>query len=46
MQNLVKYNVFTDLQEMFAISLSSFVIQQILNLTNQCSLFMTVRYII
>jgi hypothetical protein len=35
-----------DLQEMFVISLSSFVIQQqILNLTNQCSLFMTVRHI-
>jgi hypothetical protein len=35
-----------DLQEMFVISLSSFVIQQqILNLTNQCSLSMTVRHI-
>ena len=44
---LQKYNyIFADLQEMFVISLSSFVIQQqILNLTNQCSLFMTVRYI-
>jgi hypothetical protein len=31
-------------QEMFAISLSS-VIMQILNLTNQCLLFMTVRHI-
>ena len=34
------------LQEMFVISLSSFVIQQqILNLKNQCSLFMTIRHI-
>jgi hypothetical protein len=41
---LQKHNIFADLQEMFVISLSSFVIQQqILNLTNQCSLFMTVR---
>ena len=41
-----KHNIFADLQEMFVISLSSFVIQQqILNLTNQCSLFMTVRHI-
>jgi hypothetical protein len=41
-----KHNIFADLQEMFVISLSSFVIQQqILNLTNQCSLFMTVSHI-
>jgi hypothetical protein len=31
-----KHNIFADLQEMFVISLSSFVIQQqILNFTNQ-----------
>jgi hypothetical protein len=41
-----KHNIFADLQEMFVISLSSFVRQQqILNLINQCSLFMTVRHI-
>jgi hypothetical protein len=43
---LQKYNIFADLQDMFVISLLSFVIQQqILYLTNQCSLFMTVRHI-
>ena len=41
-----KHNIFADLQEMFVISLSSFVRQQqILNLINQCSLFMTVPHI-
>jgi hypothetical protein len=41
-----KHNIFANLQEMFVVSLSSFVIQQqILNLTNQCSLFMTVHHI-
>jgi hypothetical protein len=40
-----RHNIFADLQEMF-VSLSSFVKQQqILNLTNQCSLFMTVCHI-
>jgi hypothetical protein len=43
---LQKYNIFAHLQDMFVISLSSFVIQQqILNLTNQCSLFITVHYV-
>jgi hypothetical protein len=38
---LQKYNIFADLQEIIVISLSSSVIQQqILNLTNQCSIFM------
>ena len=46
-----KHNIFADLQEItdvcyFTVVIRHFVIQQqILNLTNQCSLFITVRQI-